>query len=249
VYRRQGLVPPEWLAALAGPGPFSEIGASWLRFLIDLCELRPDDQILDVGCGAGRVAISLTDYLSPEGKYEGVDVMPWAIEWCQRAISPNHPNFSFQHADVFSAQYRPEGAPAADYSFPYESGRFDVACAISLFTHLLPDEVERYLSELARVLKKGGRALMTFYLLNDDSLASIKTGALDPQYAFRHDHGSYCLTYEDAPGYIVGYKEEFARKACEEAGLPLVEPIHHGQWCGRDDGLSWQDILIAERPN
>jgi SAM-dependent methyltransferase len=249
VARNRELAPPEWLAALAGPGSFSQIGAEWLRILIDFCQLSPDDQVLDVGCGAGRVAVALTDHLSPKGRYEGLDVMPWAVDWCQREISPHHPNFSFRHADVFSAQYRPEGVPAKDYSFPYESGRFDVACAISLFTHLIPDELERYLSEAARVLRQGGRALMTFYLLNDQSLASIQTGELDPQYGFDHDHGNYRLTYEDAPGYIVGYEEEFVRRACGAAGLQVVEPIHYGQWCGRDDGLSWQDILIAERPN
>jgi SAM-dependent methyltransferase len=245
----EGLAPPEWLASLAGPGSFSEIGVGWLRCLIDLCELSPDDQVLDVGCGPGRVALALTDYLSTGGGYEGLDVLPWAIDWCRQEITPSHPNFSFRHADVFSAQYRPEGMPAKDYSFPYEANRFDVACATSLFTHLLPDELERYLSEIARVLRPGGRALMTFYLLNDEALRSTESGTLPPEYRFGHDHGDYRLTFENAPGYIVGYREEFLRKACAEAGLRLVDPIHHGQWCGRDSGLSWQDVVIAECPS
>jgi SAM-dependent methyltransferase len=236
------------MASIAGPGSFSEIGSIWLRCLVDLCELRPDGHVLDIGCGPGRVAVPLTEYLSPEGSYEGLDVLPWVIDWCRREISSNYPNFGFQHADVFSAHYRPEGVPASEYSFPYEAGRFDVVCAMSLFTHLLPSELERYLAEIARVLKVGGRALMTFYLLNDEALRAIETGTLDPEYEFGHDYGNHRLTWEDAPGYIVGYKEEFLREACADAGLRLIEPNHYGQWCGRDEYLSWQDVVIAELP-
>lgn len=45
---------------------------------------------------------------------------------------------------------------------------------MSLFTHMLPEGLERYMSEF--VLKNGGRAFMTFYLLNDESLRAIETG-------------------------------------------------------------------------
>jgi hypothetical protein len=108
---------------------------------------------------------------------------------------------------------------------------------MSLFTHLLPDELERYLGEIARVLKRDGQALMTFYLLNDDALRAIATGKLDPQYSFRFDHGSHRVTWEDAPGYIVACEEEFLRQACADAGLRLLE-THYGQWCGRAEYLS-----------
>ena len=38
----------------------------------------------------------------------------------------------------------------------------------SVLTHLLEDEAEHYLAETARVLEPGGRALATFFLLDDD---------------------------------------------------------------------------------
>jgi cyclopropane fatty-acyl-phospholipid synthase-like methyltransferase len=169
------LVPPEWLASQAGPGSFADIGREWVRCLVEQCELESGSHVLDVGCGAGRVAVPLTAYLSRAGRYEGLDVSPWAINWCKQEISSRYPTFSFQHADVFSAQYFPEGTTRPkDYTLPYDDDQFDVICAMSLFTHMLPEGLERYMSEF--VLKNGGRAFMTFYLLNDESLRAIETG-------------------------------------------------------------------------
>ena len=48
--------------------------------------------MLDVGCGTGRMAVPLTGYLSDE-EYEGFDLMPEVIEWCQENITPDIPTF------------------------------------------------------------------------------------------------------------------------------------------------------------
>ena len=39
----------------------------------------------------------------------------------------------------------------------------------SVFTHMLPAAVTTYTSEISRVLKKGGRAVVTYFLLNAES--------------------------------------------------------------------------------
>ena len=240
--------PPEWLAELAGRGSFAEIGEEVVGYLTELCDLEPGSRVLDVGCGAGRVAIRLTKFLSPEGRYEGVDILPWAVDWCKKEITSRHPNFSFQHADVLNAQYYPDGlVPPRDYRFPYDSHQFDVVCASSLFTHMLPDALEQYLSEIGRVLKKGGRALMTFYLLNDESLRSVEAGEVDERFRFRHPVGSCRVTYEEAPEAAVAHSEEFVLQASERSGLRVVGPIHYGQWSGCDRFLTWQDVIVAER--
>ena len=241
------LSPPDWLAGLAGEGSFAEIGAEIVGNLAELCGIEPGSRVLDAGCGVGRVAIPLAAFLSPEGTYEGFDTLPWAIAWCQREISSRYPNFSFRHVDVFSGEYYPEGAAQPkDFRVPYDGDQFDVACANSLFTHMLPAGLEQYVSEIARVLKRGGRAFMTFYLLNDESLRSIEAGDVAEQFQFRHRLGSCHVTYEDAPEYAVAQNEEFVIQALEKSGLRLKGPVHYGRWCGRDDFLSWQDVIVAE---
>jgi hypothetical protein len=111
---------------------------------------------------------------------------------------------------------------------------------------MLPDGLERYLSEIARVLTKGGRAFMTFFLLNDDSLHSIALGKVGEEFRFQHPIGSCCVTYEDAPEYVVGHSEEFVLRACNRSGLRLTGPIHYGQWCGREKFLSGQDVVVVD---
>ena len=41
---------------------------------------------------------------------------------------------------------------------------------------MVAEEVEHYLSEIARVLKPGGRCLISFFLLNEESLGLIARG-------------------------------------------------------------------------
>ena len=70
--------------------------------------------------------------------------------------------------DVRSEVYNPSGSVAPErFRFPYDDGAFTFALASSLFTHLVPAALERYLSELARVLEPGGRLMATFFLVAD----------------------------------------------------------------------------------
>lgn len=228
-------------------GPrFLEIGEEFLRHFIDLCGLRPDERVLDVGCGYGRMAIPLTGYLDESGRYEGFDIDAERVRWCSEHITPHHPNFHFRLADISSQRFNPGGASAAaSYRFPYEDSSFDLAFCAFVFLYLLPDDLERYLSEMARVLETGGRCLVTLLLLNDESLRLIAEGK--SRRPFDHDCGSYRTT---APGHeetTVAYRESFVRGLLESHGLEIDAPIHYGRWAGREDGLSQEDLIIARK--
>lgn len=97
--RRDPLTPPRSKSYLIG-GNYEVVGKRFLENLVQLGGLKPDERILDVGCGIGRVAVPLTGYLDENGSYEGIDVIPEAISWCQKSITPRHPNFRFVLADV-----------------------------------------------------------------------------------------------------------------------------------------------------
>jgi SAM-dependent methyltransferase len=160
------MVPPQRLN-FVGSKDFLSVGETWVRHFVDLAGLTPDMDTLDIGCGIGRMAIPLARFL--KGRYEGFDIVPKGIRWCQRHITPRHPNFRFQLADVANPVYRPNGTPASQYAFPYPDTAFDFAFATSVFTHLRWNAVQRYVAETARVLRPGGRFLASLYLIDDEA--------------------------------------------------------------------------------
>ena len=115
----------------------------------------------------------------------------------------------------------------------------------SVFTHLLPEDVENYLAQVARVLKPGGRCLITFFLLNQESLDLIETGrsTLD----LRHGEGAYRVADPLVPERTIGYDERYVEQLYARCGLAVRRPIHYGSWCGRGDFLSYQDVVVAEK--
>jgi ubiquinone/menaquinone biosynthesis C-methylase UbiE len=241
--RRDELTPPRRLIFLASgvsdPKIFSTIGEEFLRYFIELGELKPNEKVLDVGCGCGRMAVPLTKYLGGEGSYEGIDIVPDSINWCKENVTPKHPNFRFQLADIYSEFYNPKGKyEVSNYRFPYENDSFDFIFLSSVLTHLLPQGTENYFSEIARVLKRNGRCLISFFLLNSESLKVSHA-------EFGHDWGVYHTKSKRVPERGVAYDERFIRGLYEKYGMNIMEPIHYGSWCGRESSLSYQDIIIA----
>ena len=245
---RDDYVPPSWLS-LTGEGDFRVVGNEFLRYFIELGRLMRDDHVLDVGCGLGRMALPLIDYLDPaKGRYIGFDVDKQAIRWCQRRISLRYPNFRFQHADIFNRFYHRSGrVDGAIYHFPYGEESFDFVISTSVFTHMLPPDVENYLTEIARVLRPGGRCLMTFFLLNPESVGLMNSG--HSKLNLSHNCGTYRLLNPKIPEAAIAHNEGKVRDWCSTHGLSIVEPVHYGSWCGRPRYLSYQDVIIGEKVN
>jgi len=95
-------------------------------------------KILDVGCGIG-----LSTFLLAQEDYKviGVDISSLLIK---EAMSRSNPNVKFIVGDVLN--------------LPFSNSSFDVVTSYYLLEHI-PD-VERALSEMVRVLKKGGLLLI-----------------------------------------------------------------------------------------
>jgi SAM-dependent methyltransferase len=233
-------VPPRRLQLLVGGSDFRGTAATYRRYLVELGKLRPGDDVLDVGSGSGRAAYALQGWLT--GRYEGFDVAAEAVEWCQREITSRHPNLRFQVADLRSGRYNPAGRTEAEgYRFPYDDQSFDLAFLASVFTHLQKPAVDNYLSELARVLRPGGRCLATYFLINDEARRLMGGHG---QFGF--DQGHQLVVDDRVPERAVAFREERIREAHDRCGLP-IESIHYGSWCGREGSVGLQDITISVR--
>ena len=244
--RRDPLTPPDWLDPGGRRERFSTTGDEFFQYFIRLCDLKPHEGVLDVGCGTGRMARPLTKYLKG-GSYDGLDIVAPSVKWCRKAYGGRHPDFRFHHSDLYNKAYNPGGrGKAFEYRFPFADSSFDLVILTSVFTHMLSRDVAHYLSEVSRVLRSGGRCLITYFLLNQDSLKLIE------EKVSLHDFGHRlpgCFVQNiDVPEAVVAYEEGAIRELYRRNGLLIAEPIRYGGWCGRPDGLSKQDIIIASKP-
>ena len=244
---RNSMVPPRSML-FVGDGDFVQIGEQFRSYFIDLAGLQPNDRILDVGCGIGRMAVPLTDYLTPDGEYWGFDIVAEGIDWCNRYISSKYNNFHFFYCDVYNECYNIISKQHADdYQFPFRDEYFDFVILTSVFTHMLPSAVENYLGEISRVLKPEATCFITFFLLNEESKGRIRAG--DSSLDFRYDIDGCLTTHKDNPEAAIAYDEGFIERLYKKHALRIVRPIHYGSWCKRDKHLSYQDIIVAKKSN
>lgn len=100
--------------------------------------------ILDWGCGPGRVIRHLPTVIGNDCKYYGTDYNAQSISWCNE----NLPGIQF-NANLLEA------------SLPYSDNFFDAIYGISIFTHLSEQAHFDWYNELYRILKPGGILFLT----------------------------------------------------------------------------------------
>lgn len=96
------------------------------------------DQVLDFGCGCGRVLRHLVPFATRHRLY-GTDIDHEAVAWCRQ----NLPSVSL-------------GVNGPLPPLPYPDGTLDLIYVFSVFTHLNEEYQFAWLKELKRVLKRGG---------------------------------------------------------------------------------------------
>jgi demethylmenaquinone methyltransferase/2-methoxy-6-polyprenyl-1,4-benzoquinol methylase len=150
----------------------------WRERAVDRAEVGPGSDALDVCCGTGDLALALRRRIGPDGRVVGCDFSEPMLEIARRKSGKEGLPVEFGWADALE--------------LPYGERSFN-AVTIGFGARNLAD-LERGISEMARVLRPGGRLvileitrphrepLATFYSLWFDRLVPvIGTLAGDPE--------------------------------------------------------------------
>ncbi len=251
------LIPPQDLIVGNGIGiadyqkvvsDFDRIGRGITTNMINMDLIKSNHTVLDVGCGLGRLARPLVNYLK-EGEYFGLDTTKSSIDWCNTAYK-DISNFSFVFADLFSNYYN-VGAKtkASDYVFPFEDKTFDYIWSTSLFTHLVFDDFENYIKQMSRVMKPGAKMWNTYLVLDD-----IALGLLDELNAKNTRHklpfkvkGGMVRDLANPEAQIALYENKI-REVHDKYDLDILD-VRYGPWSGRTENIraGGQDVIIAQK--
>jgi len=215
---------------------------------------KDGNKILDVGCGTGLLGIASEPFIGEAGKYTGIDVMKNNIDFC-RGHYPSS-NFEFIHFDVANPVYAPAQKDIKS-KWPVASESFDLVTALSVWTHLNEEDALFYFNEISRILKPNGKAIVTFFLLDETyrnslGIRSNQEGRfhMTSQNRWVFDQPSYGSNmwfhpkWAQVPENAIGITEAGLDRLIASSKMKLIEH-HQGNW-KEVPGAFFQDVLIFQ---
>lgn len=177
----EDLLPPEHLRLHVGTSTasvnFYAQGAASARKVVEVFGRDPEGPVLDWGCGSGRTLNWLRGVGTWDRFYHGCDIDEEAISWLRSRGIEN----------VSVSGHMPP--------LPYPDAKFSGVFCFSVLTHIHPDNHEDWYRELARVLRTGGRALITV-----QGSVVIDSGRVSNQ-AIIEDYRKVGYTYQHHDGH------------------------------------------------
>jgi ubiquinone/menaquinone biosynthesis C-methylase UbiE len=236
------LMPPQGLI-YTGAGDFIKMGNKISASFVTKHGLQPHHHVLDVGSGIGRLAIPLTKIINSQGSYNGFDVIKIGTDWCTKNITKRFANFVFKYVPLHNDLYNNNGQKAEQFIFSYADNSFDFGIANSLFTHMMPDEVQHYYNEIYRVLKPGGIFYATFFCVKEEARYTS-----NPIFSFNVIKNKYRLMDEKVTSANIAFDQDYLFSEIINPNLFEIKYQSNGYWSNEADFEKceeYQDIVVV----
>jgi len=142
--RRYTIPCPVWMKGMLD-SPFSKGMSARTRETVRYLDLRPGMNILDVGCGPGRLTIPIASAVGPKGEVTAIDIQEGMLQEAQKRASL---------ANLTNIRFLQVGAGEGKF----ERDRFDRAVMVTVLGEI-PDR-KAALEDIFRALKPGGFLLI-----------------------------------------------------------------------------------------
>lgn len=148
------------------------------RRILAAAMIRPEDRVLDLGCGIGNILIALAERIPFARPAVGVDVSAALIDIGRREVA------KAGLSDKIDLQV------AAATRLVFEEASFDVALTSHVIKHLDDEALALTFRDVARVLRPGGRFLLWEFRkspLSAPLFISAKATGLPPAFVLRSE--------------------------------------------------------------
>lgn len=248
--REAGIVPsPSLMTKIGSPDVDHFFGNMrlFMREVLARCQVNRNSHIVDIGSGCGVLSLPLSRFLGPAGRYVGVDVWEEGNNWCRANTRNLDADIAFFTQPVQNNYYfAPDNGLVNDLKLDQlADNSFDVGIALSVFNHLKNRDVVAYISELHRVLKPGGVAFISGFVIDDAFFEYVARTNLHTQVKEdAHERGSfYAYALQD---FFAGFTLPLWYEMFRSHGLRVVD-FEPGTWANKKDARLFHDNFIVEK--
>lgn len=189
---------------------YSQNKQGWFPWIYEQCHIKPEMNILEIGCGDGTLWTSNLSLLPKHISITLSDLSEGMLRDARRAIGADDTRFSYQTFDC--------------HHIPYETDSFDLVIANHVLFYC--EDISKVCEEVRRVLKPNGHFLCSTYGKNHMGEVSELVQDFDNRIILSADKLYERFGLENGTALLAPYFSSIEWKAYEDNLLvPDAEPL------------------------